>query len=81
MTAKVRDMEENTRERIIRSMMKELVEFDQDMVGNERFLVQLEDRQKRDMDYFLLTHVSSEEEFGHEVNEPISNLGENNMDC
>ena len=81
MTAKVRDMEENTRERIIRSMMKELVECDQDVVGNESFIVQLEDRQKREMDYFLLTHVSSEEVVGHEVNEPISNLRKNNMDC
>ena len=51
-----------------------MVGFVQAVAGEMNFLVQLKYRQNRDMGYCLLTYVCYKEEFGHEVNDPISDL-------
>ena len=71
---KVGEAEEKTREGRSRNMREEVVGCVHSIVGKKQFLVQFEDGQKRDMGSCLLTSVCSKEEFGHEVNEPISNL-------
>ena len=47
----VRDMEEKTREGIIRRRMKEVVSFFQAVVGKKRLLFQLEYGQKKETSY------------------------------
>ena len=46
----------------------------QEVVGKKNFLFQLEDGQKREVGYFLIVYVCSEEDFGHQVNQPIYDL-------
>ena len=55
----------------IRRIRKEVVGCIQAVVVKYKFLFQFEDIQQRDMGNFLLTHICSEEEVFHEVNEPI----------
>ena len=50
-------------------------------MGGKKSLVQFKDDQKIDIGYFLITQVCSEEEFGHGVNCPISNLLNKKLNC
>ena len=77
--AKVREIEENTREGRSRRMRKEVVGCVQDVVGKKRFLVQFGDGQKKEMSYILLAFLSSKEEV--DMDEPQSNSpGKNKVD-
>ena len=46
----------------------------QDLAEENNFLVKLKFRKKRDMGYFLLTHVCYERDVGHGMDDPISDL-------
>ena len=74
--AKVRNMEENTREGGIRSMRKDVVGFVQSLVGKNEFLFKFEYGQKRDMGSCLLVYVCSKQEVWLDMDEPISDLPE-----
>ena len=60
--AKVGDMEDNIREGRRRRMREEVVRCVQDMVGNNKFLVQFKDGQKKEMSYSSLVFLCSKEE-------------------
>ena len=73
-TAKVREMEEKTRDGRSRRTRKEAVGCVEAMVGNKKFLVRFKDGQMREMSSSSLSYVCSEEEVCQEVNETISDL-------
>ena len=76
-TAEVGKAEEETREGRSRGAMREVVACVHASVWKKKFLVQYEDRQKRDMGYYLRLYVSSKEEFGQGANETISDTPKN----
>ena len=47
--SKVREMEDNKKERITRRTRKEVVGYVHDMVGKKKFLIQFENGQKKEM--------------------------------
>ena len=58
-------------------MRKVVLVYAQDVVGNNKFLVQFEDGQIRFTSYYFLLHICSQEEFGQEENETILDLLKN----
>ena len=72
--AKVGEMEEKIREGRSRRTRKEVVGCVQAVIGNNKYLLQFKDRQKREMSSHSLSYVCSKEEVGQEVDEPISDL-------
>ena len=57
--SKVGDMDDNTREGRTRRIGKEVVRCVHDVVGNKKFIVKVEDGQKRDMSFFPLFYIFS----------------------
>ena len=70
--AKVGELENTTREGIIRRMRKEVVGCVQSVVGKTKFLAQFEYGQKKDISSSLLVFLSSKEEV--DINEAISHF-------
>ena len=64
-------MEENTRKGRSSRMRKEVVGCFHYVVGNNRFLVQLEDRNKNQIISCLIVFLSSKEEV--EMDDPLTN--------
>ena len=75
-TAKVREMEEKTRDGRSRRTRKEAVGCVEAMVGNKKFLVRFKDGQRREMSSCSLVYVCLKQEVCLEVDEPISDLPE-----
>ena len=65
----VENIEENTRERRITNMWKEVTGRVQAVVGKQRFLVQFEDGYKKKISSSLLVFLCSKEEVG--MDEPL----------
>ena len=63
------EIEENTRERRITNMWKEVTGRVQAVVGKQRFLVQFEDGYKKEISSSLLVFLCSKEEVG--MDEPL----------
>ena len=72
--AKVRKMEENTREGRSRRNSKDVMRCFQSMVGKDNFLVKFEDGQKIEMSYCLLAYVCLKQDVCLEMDELISDL-------
>ena len=72
--AKVRNMEEKTREGRSRRTRKEATCCIHAMVGKKKFVVQFEDGQKREMSASSLSYVCEKEEVGEEVDKTIYDL-------
>ena len=68
--AKVGELDKTTRDRRIKRTRKEVVGCVQSVVGKKKFLVQLEDRQKKQTIYCSLVFLSSKEEV--DMDEPLS---------
>ena len=72
--AKVGELENITREVRIRRMRKDVVGCVHGVVGKNKFLIQFEDGQKKEISSSLLVFLSSKET--SDTNEPISHLPE-----
>ena len=70
--AQVLYMEENKRYRRSRRTSKEVVGCVQAVVGKNKFLVQFEYGQKKQMSYFFIVYLCLKEEV--EIDDPISNI-------
>ena len=70
--AKVGELEKNRRERRIRSTRKDVVVCVQSVVVKKKFLIQFEDRQKKEIGSCSLVYLIEKEEAGME--ESISHL-------
>ena len=68
--AKVGELEKITREVMIRRIMKEVVGCVQDVAGNNKFLVQLEDGQKKEISSSSLVFLILKAEV--DMDEPLS---------
>ena len=67
--AKVRELENITRELRIRRTSKEVMRCVQAVVGKKKFLVQFEDGQKKEIRFSLLVFLSLKEEV--DMDEPL----------
>ena len=74
MNANVGDMEEKKRGIIITMVRKEVVGCVQDVIGKNKYLIQLEYRYNRDIRSRSISYVCSKEDFGKEVDESIYGL-------